>query len=105
MDLMDLKLPSGKVAKIVPYFTRGDDKFITKERWGGATVQNKDDGTVEIQNIPVDQADREDDAVVFKGAKFIDDKEVTMEVLDELESKDFLFLLNELKKTRAGKKK
>jgi len=105
MDLMDLKLPSGKVAKIVPYFTRGDDKFITKERWGGATVQNKDDGTVEIQNIPVNQADREEDAVVLRGTKLIDDKEVTVEMLDELESKDFIFLLNELKKVRAGKKK
>ena len=102
---MDLKLPSGKVAKIVPYFTRGDDKFITKERWGGATVQNKDDGTVEIQNIPVNQADREEDAVVLRGTKLIDDKEVTVEMLDELESKDFIFLLNELKKVRAGKKK
>ena len=102
---MDLKLPSGKVAKIVPYFTRGDDKFITKERWGGATVQNKDDGTVEIQNIPVNQADREDDAVVLRGTKLIDDKEVTVEMLDELESKDFLFLLNGLKKVRVGKKK
>ena len=102
---MDLKLPSGKVAKIVPYFTRGDDKFITKERWGGATVQNKDDGTVEIQNIPVNQADREEDAVVLRGTKLIDDKEVTVEMLDELESKDFLFLLNGLKKVRVGKKK
>ena len=102
---MDIKLPSGKIAKIVPYFTRGDDKFITKERWGGATVQNKDDGTVEIQNIPVDQADREDDAVVLRGTKLIDDKGVTVEMLDELESKDFIFLLNELKKVRAGKKK
>jgi len=102
---MDLKLPSGKVAKIVSYFTRGDDKFITKERWGGATVQNKKDGTVEIQNIPVDQADREDDAIVLRGTKSIADKEFIVEMSDELESKDFLFLLNELKKIRVGKKK
>ena len=102
---MTIKLPSGKNAKIVPYFTRGDDKYITKARWGGAKVQNKADGTVEIQEIPVDQADREDDAVVLRGTKFLDDKEFTEEMLDGLESKDFLFLLNELKKVRAGKKK
>ena len=102
---MDIKLPSGKIAKIVSYFTRGDDKFISKARWGGATVQNKDDGTIEIQNIPVDQADKEDDAIVLRGVKSIDGKEVTEEVIDELSSKDFMVLINELKKVRVGKKK
>ena len=102
---MELKLPSGRIAKLVTYFTRGDDKFITKERWGGATVKNKDDGTVEILNIPVDQSDKEDDAIVLRGVKFIDDKEFTVEILDELESKDFKVLLGKLTKIRAGKKK
>jgi len=105
MDLINIKLPSGKTAKLIPYFTRGDDKYITKERWGGATVKNKDDGSVEIQNIPVNQVDKEDDAIVLRGVKFIGDKEFTKEMLDQVESRDFAVLLAELKKIRAGKKK
>lgn len=103
-ELIDITLPSGKVAKVVTFFTRGEVNEISRLSWGDAVAEQQDDGTVKIKNIPVNQGKLDEDAVVLQGTKSIDGVEVDKNLIDSLPNTDFQFLLLELRKVQAGKK-
>lgn len=104
-ELTEISLPSGKKAKIVTYFTRGETNEITRLSWGDAQAQQQDDGSVKIINIPVNQGSLGQDANVLQGTKFIDGVEATADIINDLPNDDFNFLNLELTKVKAGKKK
>lgn len=108
-ELKTVSLPSGKQAKIVTYFTRGEIKFINEKKWAGAEVSQNEAGSVIIKNIPVNQKLVQDDAVVVAGLKQIVDGEksipVNQDIVDKMESEDFDKVLVELTKVLEGKKK
>lgn len=108
-ELKPLKLPSGKKAKIVTFFTRGEVKAIEQKKWEGATVKQAEDGRVIIDNIPVTQKLVEDDYVVMTGLKVLveGDKEVTQitqAIIDSMAVDDFKLLLDELTAVISKKK-
>lgn len=103
-ELTDVKLPSGKVARIVTYFTHGEEMAIDKAKWTGAVVKNADDNVI-IENVPINQDALTQDAIVFQGTKSIDNTEVNREIVDNLSKNDFDFLLAKLLKVREPKKK
>ncbi len=104
-ELTEISLPSGKKAKIVTYFTRGETNEISRLSWGDAMAEQQDDGTVKIKNIPVNQGKLDEDAVVLQGTKSIDEVTVDQNLINDLQNEDFNFLLLELRKVQAGKKK
>lgn len=99
-ELKTIALPSGKKAKIVTYFTRGEVKAIEAKKWEGAVVEQSEIGTVQIKNISPLQMAVQDDNVVLQGTKFIVAKDVETPVTDavvkDLDIKDFRFILKEL---------
>lgn len=102
---MELSLPSGKTAKIVSYFNRGEINEIKRLSWDGAVAEQMEDGMVRINNIPVNQGALEEDATVLNGMKFYDGKEVNRDVVNNMPIDDFNVVVLELKKVLAGKKK
>jgi len=104
-ELKVIDLPSGKKAKIVTYFTRGETNNIRELAWGESVAEQGDDGEVKIKNIPVNQGMLEQNAVVLNGTKYIDDKEIIgMKDIFEIRDDDFEFIFTELNKLRAKKK-
>lgn len=104
-ELTDVKLPSGKIAKIVTYFTRGESNEISRLSWENASAEQQPDGSVKILNIPVNQGKLQEDATVLMGVKFIGDDATNKETIDNLPVEDFNVLILELNKVIAGKKK
>jgi len=100
-----VKLPSGREAKVVRWFTRGEAKQIEKARWEGAQVEQEPDGTVIMKGIPVLQTVLEQDALVLQGTKAVDGAEFNQEALDSLDEKDFKFLHLVLTKVRSEETK
>jgi hypothetical protein len=103
-ELTEITLSSGKVAKIITYFTRGETNEITRLSWGDAEAVQQDDGTVKITKIPVIQGQLEKDATVLQGTKFIDGVATTVELINDLPIDDFNQIYLELSKIKAGKK-
>lgn len=108
-ELKTVKLPSGKQARIVTFFTRGEVKSIEEKKWQGATVSQSETGQVVISSIPVSQKQIQDDMTVLNGCKEIvnGDKVApfTQEILDSMENDDFNLALLELEKLLEVKKK
>lgn len=104
-ELTEVSLPSGKVAKIVTYFTRGESNEISRLSWENASAEQQADGSVKILNIPVNQGKLQEDATVLQGTKFIDGVEVTKDIINNLPVADFNVLILELNKVIVGKKK
>ena len=103
-ELNSVELPSGLKAKIVTYFTHGEEGIINNAKWSGAVVKNQDDNIV-IENVPVNQNDLTQNAIVVQGTKEIDGKSVDEKVINDLREDDFKFLLGKLLKAREPKKK
>lgn len=104
-ELKSVTLPSGKVAKIVTFFTRGEKKDISNKKWGNAKAVQAEDTTIQIVDIPMNQGVLEEDAVVLNGTKFVSDVEFTETGMNSLDSDDFDILLAALKPVFVGKKK
>jgi hypothetical protein len=104
-ELKEVKLSGGLIAKIVTFFTRGEMNEITRMSWGDAKAENQDNGEIKIVNIPINQGQLEQDAIVLQGTKFINDESVTQETINNLNIEDFNVLLTALKEVKQGKKK
>lgn len=102
--LEKVECPSGVEAKIVQFFTRGEDKAIEEKKWKGAEVNTRKDGTVVVEKVPVLQRELTRDGLVLFGVKEYDEKKVTEKTLENMRVDDFDFLVEELTKVRAGKK-
>lgn len=100
--LNEVDLPSGKTAKIVDYFTRGESRAIKKAKWQGAKMQPVDEtGKMVVEDIPLNQDDLTNDEVVLQGVKEYDGNKMSDKVLDNMANQDFVVLLNKLQKLLA----
>lgn len=105
--LNDVKLPlSGKTAKVVTYFLRGETKAIEARKYEGAKTKFVGGETV-IDEIPTDFVQREEDSLLLQGVKFITDdngteQPFTKQDLDSLPDSDSTLLLTQLRKAQRG---
>lgn len=103
-ELKEISLPSGKKAKIVSYFTRGEKVSIEKDQWGEAKVNIDDTGEVKFEGVPVNYMQIKQNCIVFYGTKEIDGKAITMEDINNLKLEDFNTIYKELEIVFIGKK-
>ncbi len=105
--LSEVKLPlSGKTAKVVTYFLRGEMKAIEASKYEGAKTRFVGGETV-IDEIPTDFLQREEDALLLQGVKAITDDNgtdhpFTRQDLDSLPDSDGVLLLTQLRKVQRG---
>ena len=105
--LKEVKLPkSGYIAKLATFLTRGEDKSVKSKRFEGGQLEYIND-EAQIKNVPVDFAEKQNDALVLAGLKQLIDTEgksieISSEVIDNLQREDFNVLLLEMNKIYAG---
>lgn len=105
--LNEISLPlSGKTAKVVTYFLRGETKVIEAKKYEGAKTRFVGGETV-IDEIPTDFVQREEDALLLQGVKMITndtgtEQPFTQRELDQLPDSDSILLLKELRKVQSG---
>jgi len=103
-ELKEIILPSGKKAKIVSYYTRGEKVAIEKEQWGNAEASIGETGDVDFVNIPINHVELKKNAMVLHGTKEIDGIIPTNEIINDMPSEDFNILYKELNIIYTGKK-
>lgn len=100
----EISLPSGKKAKIVNYYTRGEKVAIEKEQWGNAEAEIQETGDVKFKNIPINYIQLKQNLIVFYGTKEIDGVVPTMETINSLSLEEFNTIYKELESVFIGKK-
>lgn len=102
--IKEISLPSGKKAKIVNYYTRGEKVAIEKEQWGDAQADIQETGEVKFTGIPINYIQIKQNLIVFYGTKEFDGKPITMEIINDLSLEDFNTIYKELEGVFIGKK-
>lgn len=108
--LRDVMLPSGKIARIITFFTRGEYKEVERSKWKDTVVEDTGGGNIRVSNVPIDQQLLQDDGLVKVGLKEIKEGDkvitpITIEIIDALNSEDFKAICSELESLYFGKKK
>jgi len=107
-ELKTIDLPSGIKANVVTYFTRGEVRAIKQSRWAGTEISVEASEDISGKINP-NAEDLQDDEIVFQGVKSFlfgeESKQITRELLDGLDIKDFDACLRELKGLFLGGKR
>lgn len=109
-SLKEIKLPiSGYTAKIIGFFTHGEEKRVQLAQFEGGEMEFRGADTV-MTGLPLNSMALEADEMLLVGIKEMTNKsgetvEITKDVFDGLPAQDIKVLTSELVKVRAGKSK
>lgn len=96
-----IKLPSGKIAKIKSYLTRGERQAIDSSKLAGGKMKMVD-GEVIIEGLPANFLQRYDDQKLESIVISIDDVPASIESINELRTPDADLLMKEVDKIFLG---
>lgn len=100
-ESLEIKLPSGKIAKIKAYLTRGEREAIDASKLAGGKMKMID-GEVVIEDLPTNFLQNYDNQKLKSIVVSIDDDDANIATINELRTTDADVLMEAVNKVFLG---